>query len=128
MSLNAITILGRVSKDVELRTTDSGMHVANFSVAVDRDFQSGGTKKEVDFFDCVAWKQAADFIQKHFQKGRMICLNGRMQSRKWTDKSGNTRVAWELVVSNAYFCGDYDSSLGTGAKFTEEPDDGNLPF
>lgn len=128
MSLNTVTIMGRVTKDVELRTTESGMHVANFSVAVDRDFQSGGIKREVDFFNCVAWKQAADFIQKHFQKGRMICLTGRMQCRKWTDKNGNNRDVWELVVNSAYFCGDRDSSLETGVKFVEEEDDGNLPF
>ena len=126
MSLNHVTLLGRITKDVELRVTDNNVSVANFTVAVDRDYSSGA-KKETDFIDCVAWRTTADFIKKHFQKGRMICLSGRLQSRKWKDKQDNPRVSWEVVAETAYFCGDRDNALTEAAK-EETEGYGELPF
>lgn len=102
--LNVITIMGRLTRDPELRYTQSQTPVASFTVAVDRDFSGkDGAEKQTDFIDCVAWRNTADFISKYFAKGRMIVASGSLQSRKWTDKNGNNRVSWEVIVNNAYF-------------------------
>lgn len=110
--LNHITIMGRLTRDPELRRTATGVAVANFTVAVDRDFpdkQSG--EKETDFIECVAWRQTGEFVSKHFAKGRMIVVSGRLQIRKWTDKDGNKRFTAEVVADNCYF-GDTKTSGG----------------
>lgn len=102
--LNNITIMGRLTRDPELRRTASGTAVANFTVAVDRDFpdkQSG--QKETDFIECVAWKHTAEFVSNYFSQGRMIVASGRLQIRKWTDKDGNKRQSAEVVAENCYF-------------------------
>ena len=102
--LNHITIMGRLTRDPELRRTGSGIAVTSFTVAVDRDYKSGsGNEKEVDFIDCVAWRQAGEFVGKYFTKGRMIVVSGSLQIRGWTDKDGNKRRTAEVNVSNAYF-------------------------
>ena len=102
--LNHITIMGRLTRDPELRRTGSGTAVANFTVAVDRDFSgSGGGEKETDFIDCVAWRQTGEFVSKYFTKGRMIVVSGRLQIRGWTDKDGNKRRTAEIVADNCYF-------------------------
>ena len=104
--LNHITIMGRMVRDPELRRTGSGVAVASFTLAVDRDFKaSGGGEKEVDFIDCVAWRQAGEFVSKYFNKGAMIILSGRLQMRNWTDDQGNKRTTAEVVVDNVYFGG-----------------------
>ena len=102
--LNHITIMGRLVRDPELRRTGSGIAVASFRVAVDRDFapKDGGERK-ADFIDCVAWRQTGEFISKYFTKGRMIVVDGRLEMRDWTDKDGNKRTSAEVVVANAYF-------------------------
>ena len=102
--LNHITIMGRLTRDPELRRTGSGVAVASFRVAVDRDFapKDGGERK-ADFIDCVAWRQTGEFISKYFTKGRMIVVDGRLEMRDWTDKDGNKRTSAEVVVANAYF-------------------------
>ena len=102
--LNHITIMGRLVRDPELRRTGSGVAVASFRVAVDRDFapKDGGERK-ADFIDCVAWRQTGEFISKYFAKGRMIVVDGRLEMRDWTDKGGNKRTSAEIVVANAYF-------------------------
>ena len=102
--LNHITIMGRLVRDPELRRTGSGIAVASFRVAVDRDFapKDGGERK-ADFIDCVAWRQTGEFISKYFTKGRMIVVEGRLEMRDWTDKDGNKRTSAEVVVANAYF-------------------------
>ena len=113
--LNHIVIMGRLTRDPELRRTGSGIAVANFSVAVDRDFagkESG--EKETDFIDCVAWRQAGEFVSKYFTKGRMIVVSGRLQIRPWKDKDGNPRRTAEIVADNVYF-GDSKNSTGTAA-------------
>ena len=102
--LNHITLMGRLVRDPELRRTGSGVAVASFRIAVDRDFapKDGGERK-ADFIDCVAWRQTGEFISKYFAKGRMIVVDGRLEMRDWTDKDGNKRTSAEVVVDNAYF-------------------------
>ena len=102
--LNHITIMGRLTRDPELRRTGSGIAVASFTVAVDRDFGGrDGGEKETDFIDCVAWRQTGEFISKYFTKGSMIVVSGRLQIRNWTDKEGNKRRSAEVVADNVYF-------------------------
>ena len=103
MSLNSITIMGRLTRDPELRRTGSGTAVASFTVACDRDFGGQDGQKEVDFIDCVAWRQTGEFVEKYFTKGRMIVVDGRLQIRKYTDKDGNKRTAAEVVADRCYF-------------------------
>ena len=102
--LNHIVIMGRLVRDPELRRTGSGVAVASFRVAVDRDFApKDGSERKADFIDCVAWRQTGEFISKYFSKGRMIVVDGRLEMRDWTDKEGNKRTSAEVVVANAYF-------------------------
>ena len=102
--LNKIIIMGRLTRDPELRRTGSGIAVASFTVAVDRDFGGrDGGEKETDFIDCVAWRQTGEFVSKYFTKGRMIVVSGRLQIRNWTDKDGNKRRTAEVVADNCYF-------------------------
>ena len=116
--LNHITIMGRLTRDPELRRTGSGIAVASFTVAVDRDFSSkDGGEKETDFIDCVAWRQTGEFVSKYFTKGRMIVVSGRLQIRNWNDKDGNKRRSAEVVADNCYF-GDSKKDNGTGGTST----------
>ena len=102
--LNHITIMGRLTRDPELRTTQSGVNVASFSVAVERDFGGrDGGERQTDFIDCVAWRQTGEFVSKYFHKGSMIVVSGRLQSRKWQDREGNNRTNWEIQADNVYF-------------------------
>ena len=102
--LNHITIMGRLTREPELRRTGTGIAVASFTVAVDRDFGGrDGGEKETDFIDCVAWRQTGEFVHKYFTKGRMIVVSGRLQIRSWTDKDGNKRRTAEVVADNCYF-------------------------
>ena len=115
--LNHITIMGRLTRDPELRRTGSGIAVASFTVAVDRDFGGrDGGEKETDFIDCVAWRQTGEFVSKYFTKGRMIVVSGRLQIRSWTDKDGNKRRTAEVVADNCYF-GDSKRDGDTGASY-----------
>lgn len=104
--LNHISIMGRLTKDVELRRTASGTAVANFTLAVERDFSKD---KETDFIECVAWGKTGEFAEKYFSKGKMAIVAGRLQIRKWEDKNGNKRSTAEVVAENMYF-GDSKSS------------------
>jgi len=102
--LNHITIMGRLTRDPELRRTGSGIAVASFTVAVDRDFGGrDGGERETDFIDCVAWRQTGEFVSKYFTKGSMIVVSGRLQIRNWNDKDGNKRRSAEVVADNVYF-------------------------
>ena len=102
--LNHITIMGRLTRDPELRRTGSGVAVASFTVAVDRDFGGrDGGERETDFIDCVAWRQTGEFVSKYFTKGSMIVVSGRLQIRNWNDKDGNKRRSAEAVADNVYF-------------------------
>lgn len=102
--LNQINIMGRLTKDPELRRTGSGTAVASFTIACDRDFSNKESgEKETDFIDCVAWRSTAEFLEKYFSKGRMIVVSGRLQKRNYTDKDGNKRYATEVVADSVYF-------------------------
>ncbi len=116
--LNHITIMGRLTRDPELRRTGSGIAVASFSVAVDRDYGSRESgERETDFIDCVAWRQTGEFVSKYFSKGRMIVVSGRLQVRSWTDKDGNKRRTAEVVADNVYFGDSKRDSDGSGNAY-----------
>ena len=113
--LNHITIMGRLTRDPELRRTGSGIAVASFTLAVDRDFgKNDNGERETDFIDCVAWRQTGEFVSKYFTKGRMAVVSGRLQIRGWTDKDGNKRRSAEVVADNVYF-GDSKRDGETGS-------------
>lgn len=124
--LNHIVIMGRLTRDPEYRTTGSGLSVANFSVAVDRDFPGQSGEKETDFFDCAAWRKTAEFVTKYFLKGNMIVVSGRLQIRSWTDKDGNKRRSAEIVADNVYFGeskrsgGNNSYSTGDGGSYNSQ--------
>ena len=102
--LNHITIMGRLTRDPELRYTQSQTPVASFTLAVDRDFGGrDGGEKQTDFIDCVAWRSTAEFVSKYFAKGSMAVVSGRLQIRDWTDREGGKRRSAEVVVDNMYF-------------------------
>ena len=147
--LNHIIIMGRLTRDPELRRTGSGVAVASFTVAVDRDFApKDGGEKETDFIDCVAWRQTGEFVSKYFTKGRMAVVSGRLQIRSWTDKDGNKRRTAEIVADNVYFgdskrdgeasgytapaapsFGGYSAPVAPASEFTMlDDDDAQLPF
>lgn len=142
--LNHITIMGRLTKDPELRRTQSGTSVTSFSMAVDRDFKNQSGEKETDFIEVVAWKNTAEFVSKYFSKGRIAIVDGRLQIRDWTDKDGGKRRSAEVVADNVYFgdskrdggTGDYGAAPAYGAPapggqsgFAEiSEEDGELPF
>ena len=114
--LNHITIMGRLTREPELRRTGSGIAVASFTVAVDRDFGGrDGGEKETDFIDCVAWRQTGEFVSKYFTKGRMIVVSGRLQIRSWNDKDGNKRRTAEVVADNCYFGDSRRDGESTGS-------------
>ena len=112
--LNHITIMGRLTRDPELRRTGTGVAVANFCVAVDRDYNpKDGGEKETDFIDCIAWRGTGEFVSKYFSKGSMIVVSGRLQIRNWTDKDGNKRRSAEVEADSVYFGDSKKSSEGT---------------
>ena len=151
--LNRIVIMGRLTRDPELRRTQNGTAVTSFSVAVDRDFKSRESgEKATDFIDVVAWRQTAEFVCQYFTKGRMAVVEGRLQIRDWKDKDGNNRRSAEVVADNIYFgdskrdsagdmggysapaytapAGGYSAPVGGGSSgFAEiDEEDGDLPF
>ena len=116
--LNHITIMGRLTRDPELRRTGSGAAVASFTLAVDRDFgKNENGERETDFIDCVAWRQTGEFVSKYFTKGRMAVVSGRLQIRGWTDKDGNKRRSAEVVADNVYFGDSRRDGEGAPASF-----------
>ena len=151
--LNKIFIMGRLTRDPELRRTQSGTPVTSFSLAVDRDYKTQSGEKETDFIDVVAWRATAEFVAKYFTKGRMAVVEGRLQIRAWQDKDGNNRRSAEVVADNVYFgdsrrdsdsgsgnygggnsgysapAGGYAAPVGGGSGFAEiDEEDGDLPF
>lgn len=132
--LNKIILMGRLTRDPELRHTSNGVAVTSFSLAVDRDFKGRDGERETDFIDVVAWRGAAEFVSKYFTKGRMAVVEGRLQMRDWTDRDGNKRRSFEVLADSVYF-GDSkraeasESDAPAGA-FQELPEDeeGDLPF
>ena len=141
MSLNIIVLQGRLVRDPEMRTTQSGVSVASFTLAVDRDFGGSDGEKQTDFIDCTAWRHTAEFVSKYFSKGRMAVVSGRLQIDNYTDNDGNKRRSAKVIADNIYF-GDSkkDGTAGgqsdEAASFTPAPsgfvqvdvDSGELPF
>ena len=101
--LNRIVLMGRLTRDPELRRTQSGTAVVSFSIACDRDYAAQGAERETDFIDIVAWRGTAEFVEKYFSKGRMIVVGGRLQIRNWQDKEGNKRRSAEILADSVYF-------------------------
>ena len=124
--LNHITVMGRLTRDPELRRTGSGVAVASFTVAVDRDYTAQGQEKETDFIDCVAWRQTGEFVSKYFTKGRMIVVDGRLQIRSWKDKDGNNRRTAEIVADHCYF-GDSKTDSNQGGYSAPAPSSYGTP-
>lgn len=132
--LNKIVLMGRLTRDPELRHTQSGNSVASFTLACDRDYAAQGAEKETDFVDVVAWRNTAEFVSKYFTKGRMAAVVGRLQIRNWEDKEGTKRKTAEIVADSVYF-GDSkrDGQNGStaapaSAEFTRLPDTTPVPF
>jgi single-strand DNA-binding protein len=112
--LNRFTCSGRLTADPELKQTPTNVSVATFNVAVERDFSDKNTgKRPVDFIPCVAWRQTGDFISRYFHKGDMITIDGRLETRRYQDKSGQHRTAYEIIVESAYFCGGSSNTTST---------------
>ena len=139
--LNKIFIMGRLTRDPELRRTQNGTAVTSFALAVDRDFKNADGTKDTDFIDVVAWRNTAEFTSKYFAKGRMAVVEGRLQLRDWTDKDGNKRRSAEVLADSIYFGdsrkdtqdGSFQPAAGgvdvSGPDFREvDEDDGDLPF
>lgn len=127
--LNEVVLMGRLTRDPELRRTGNGTAVTSFSLAVDRDFKGQDGERETDFVDIVAWRNTAEFVSKYFSKGRMAVVKGRLQVRDWTDKDGAKRRSTEVLAESVYF-GDSRRSDGAPAQISELPEEeaGNLPF
>lgn len=125
--LNQVSLMGRLTKDPELRTTQSGIAVASFTLAVDRDFKS--EEQSTDFINLVAWRQTAEFVSKWFRKGQLAAVTGRIQTRQYTDKQGNNRTAFEVVADHAYFAESKKTTTQSDEPFPEiTDDDSDLPF
>lgn len=125
--LNHIVVMGRITKDIELRRTGTDVAVASFTVAVDRDFRGGSGERETDFVDCVAWRGTAEFVDRNFSKGKMIVVSGRLQIRSWMDKDGNKRRTAEIVADNVYF-GEPKTEPARPDFSRIDGEDVNLPF
>lgn len=136
--LNKIILMGRLTRDPELRRTNGGTAVTSFSLVVDRDFKGQNGEKETDFIDVVVWRNTAEFVSKYFSKGRMAVVEGRLQIRDWTDKDGQKRRSAEVIAENVYF-GDSKQDNGHSAPAYSAPakqpdfaeigeEDGELPF
>ena len=132
--LNNVIIMGRLTRDPELRRTQGGTAVTSFTMAVDRDFKSQSGEKETDFIDVVAWRNTGEFAAKYLAKGRMAAVEGRIQVRDWQDKDGNRRKSVEVVADNVYFADSkrdikpQESRTVDDQEFDEIEDDGDLPF
>ena len=133
--LNHIVLMGRLTRDPELRRTANGVAVASFTLAVDRDFAAAGAEKETDFIDIVAWRNTAEFVSKYFTKGRMAVVCGRLQIRNWNDKEGNKRRSAEVIAENVYFGdskrdsadGSYSNASYGGSSYGNAPAYGSAP-
>ena len=108
--LNVVALMGRLTADPELRTTPAGVSVTSFTIAVDRSFVKQGEERQADFINCAAWRGTADFVAKYFQKGSLIAVDGKIQTRRYQDKDGHNRTAFEVVVDNAHFAGSKEKA------------------
>lgn len=131
--LNKVILMGRLTKEPELRQTPSGVAVCSFSIAIARSFVKSGEERQVDFINCVAWRNMAEFVSKYFDKGRMINVVGSIQIRSWEDGDGTRRYATDVIVSEVNFCGDKKRNSDSDAaapkdEFVSVPDDEDFPF
>lgn len=137
--LNTIVLMGRLTSDPDLRTTTSNISVASFTLAVERNFADKSTgNRETDFIDIVAWRSTAEFVNRYFRKGQLVCVQGSLQSRKWQDKDGNNRVSWEVQAENVYFAESKPAThnaapteqteQATTGDYLQIPNDDDLPF
>ena len=132
--LNHITLMGRLTRDPEARTTNNGKSVTGFTLAVDRDFGREYGEVTTDFINIVTWNKTADFVSQYFKKGQLVVVSGRLQMRDWEDKNGNKRTIAKVIADNVYF-GERKQSTAEGAteklksvEFEDFDDDGELPF
>jgi single-strand DNA-binding protein len=137
--INNVVLMGRITAPLELKITPSGTDVLQFTVAVDRDYAKQGEERQADFISCVAWRQTADFISRYFDKGRMIALTGRLQSRTYDDKNGSKHYVTELIVDKASFTGEakqqsqpahtnQEDSSGSPDEYEDVLSDEGVPF
>lgn len=124
---NLVVLTGRLTADPELKTTQSGISVTSFSIAVDRRYRAG-EEKQTDFINIVAWRQSAEFVAKHFRKGNMIGIEGSIQTRKYTDKNGNNKVAFEVIANNVQFVDKKSDSSETPSEAQEFSNVGSDDF
>lgn len=124
MALNTVALMGRITFEPELKSTNSGTSVMRFQIAVDRNYQASGKERETDFIDCVAWGKTAEFVKSWFHKGQMIALTGEIQTRNFTDKDGNKRKSVEVVANNVSFCGAKEN--GTQASTLPDINENNV--
>ena len=125
--MNTVILMGRLTKNPELRQTQSGTDVTQFTIAVNRRYKDGSGEYPTDFINCVAWRRTAEFIAKYFAKGAMIAVTGTLQTRKYTDNQGAERTATEVVVDNAEFTGE-KKERDIFDDYSDVEDDGSLPF
>ena len=118
--MNSICLMGRLTGDPELKTTQSGVSVTSFSVAVDRAYRSKDQERQTDFINCVAWRSTAEFISRYFRKGQRIALQGSLQSRRYTANDGSQRTAYEVVVDNAFFCESKGNTAGGAPSYDSQ--------
>lgn len=123
--MNKVIMMGRIVNDLELKTTPQGTSVCSFRIAVDRNYQKKGEEKKSDFFNVVAWRGTAEFVTRWFGKGRMILVEGEMQTRQYTDKNGNPATWYEIITDNVYFTGE-KSNNGSGS-YSSAPSYGDPP-
>ena len=119
--LNTAILMGRLTADPELRHTPSDVAVTSFTLAVDRSYVKSGADRQVDFIDIVAWRSTAEFVCRYFKKGNMIAVNGSIQTRKYQDRDGNNRTAFEIVADNVHFCESKSSASQSGGTTFSMP-------
>ena len=142
--LNKAILIGRLTADPELKTTPNGISVCSFTIAVDRGYVKAGAQRQTDFIDIVSWRQTAEFVSKYFSKGRLIAVEGSIQTRSYTDNAGNKRKVFEVVADSVHFCDSKNSNNTSNNNFASQPistfsngdvgdfeettDDNDLPF
>lgn len=136
--MNVVTLMGRLTSDVELKTTQSGVSVTSFTLAVDRSYTPKGQEKQTDFIPCVAWRNTAEFIAKYFRKGSRMAVKGELQQRSYTANDGSKRNVYEVIVDGAFFCEskqanaapspEFAAAMQNDGEFEEILSDDQLPF
>ena len=120
--INRVVLMGRLVADPELKTTNTGISVTSFRIAVDRSYVKAGAERQADFFDIVAWRSSAEFVCRNFSKGSLIAVDGQLQSRQYQTKDGQNRTAIEVVADNVSFTGERrDPSAGTYGGYSQSP-------